>query len=316
VTPTPVTVLGGYLGSGKTTRINELLSSWDSDPVAVVVNDFGAVNIDGALIRSRGADVLELQNGCVCCGPGDGMADVMGRLARTHGLGHVLIEVSGVGDPGRVAHWGRTPGFELHGVVVCADAETVRQRADDRWVADTVRAQLASADVVLLTKADLVDEAALARTAAWAGELGSAPVLTARDALGRLVRDVVVPEPAPAGVPGTGAGPGPGHDADGHRSGSASASEPVDLRAVETFLSSLPDGVVRGKGILRTTSAPDRRTVVQLVGRRLETSDGGPWAGEAASTLVLLASRDPSVPDDLDRTAARALGSEPIARSC
>jgi G3E family GTPase len=309
VSPTPVTVLGGYLGSGKTTRINELLASWDAEPVAVVVNDFGAVNIDGALIRSRGADVLELQNGCVCCGPGDGMADVMSRLARVDGLGHVVVEVSGVGDPGRVAHWGRTPGFALHAVVVCADAETVRQRADDRWVADTVRAQLASADAVLLTKADLVDGTGLAETAAWLRAASGAPVLDASAALARLLCDVAVLEPSGESAPSEG-----GHDADAHRTWAVATDELVDLRAVERFLSSLPQGVVRAKGILRATATPDRRTVVQLVGRRLETSDGGPWSGESVSTLVLLASRDPSVPDDLGRTAATVLGPEPPAR--
>ena len=75
-----MTVLGGYLGAGKTTLINDLLSRAENQRVAVVVNDFGALNIDAELVRSRSEDTLELSNGCVCCSLADGMAAVMERL--------------------------------------------------------------------------------------------------------------------------------------------------------------------------------------------------------------------------------------------
>ncbi len=142
-----MTVLGGYLGAGKTTLVNELLAGAVGQRVAVVVNDFGAVNVDADLVRSRSEDTLELSNGCVCCNLADGMAVVMERLrAMEPPPDRVLVEVSGVGNPAVVAGWGDHPGFRRDGVLVCADVETIRDHVSDRWVGDTVMEQLVGAD--------------------------------------------------------------------------------------------------------------------------------------------------------------------------
>ncbi|ANH37093.1 Putative metal chaperone YciC [Nocardioides dokdonensis FR1436] len=306
VPPLLVTIVGGYLGSGKTTRLNELLASWEGDPVAVVVNDFGSVNIDASLIRSRDGDLLELENGCVCCDLSEGMASVLDQLrARDPRPAHVVIEVSGVGDPAGVAPWARHPGFALNGTLVCVDAETVRRRATDRWVADTVLAQLRSADVLLPTKVDLVEERQRVEVEGWLRDVApGTPLATDRGALAALLSSGAALESA---VPATSAFPG-AHAVDAHRSCSASTSEPVDLDRVRAFLEGLPAGVVRAKGVLRTRQAPTRRTVVQLVGRRLEVREDGDADPAAPSTLVLIATAEPSVPGDLEHALAEAVG--------
>lgn len=147
-----------------------------------MVNDFGAVNVDADLVRSRSEDTLELSNGCVCCNLADGMVAVMERpRAMDPSPDQVLVEVSVVGNPAVVAGWGDHPGFRHNGVLVGADVETVRARASDRWVGDTVTEQLVSADAVLLTKTDLVTPARVEEVRRWvAGLVPGAKILVNR----------------------------------------------------------------------------------------------------------------------------------------
>ncbi|MFI7582169.1 CobW family GTP-binding protein [Kocuria sp. M1N1S27] len=148
-------IIGGYLGSGKSTLVNRLLAGVLPGRVAVVVNDFGSVNIDADLIASASGDTVELTNGCICCQISDDAARTMSALAARGDLDHVLCEVSGVGDPGQLAAWRDFPGFSPGPVLVCADATAVRRLLGDEYVGDTVRRQLTAAEVVLVTKTDL-----------------------------------------------------------------------------------------------------------------------------------------------------------------
>ena len=153
----PLTLVGGYLGSGKTTLINRFLASPDAGRTAVVVNDFGDVNIDAALIRAAGADTLELTNGCICCQITDDVQTTMAGLAARTDIDRVICEVSGIGDPSQLGTWRSYPGFRPGPVVVCADAGATLRRLADEYVEDVVRGQIARADVVLVTKAGTTD---------------------------------------------------------------------------------------------------------------------------------------------------------------
>lgn len=279
----PVTVLGGYLGSGKTTRINALLAEPDGLRVAVVVNDFGSVNIDAELLRSRAGDLLEMANGCVCCSLADGMASVMHQIVdRRPRPDHVLIEVSGVGDPAAVAKWSGLPGLAPGGVVVCVDAETIEARAADRWVGDTVLRQLAGAGLLLLTKTDLIALEQVERVRSWLDRsVPGTPVDARPDALIRVLRDSTRAAPVDTGVTGQ-----PHGD---HRSWSLTTTETVDQERLVACLDGLPPEVVRAKGVIRTRERPGRRTVVQRVGRRCALRDDGPWRSGEQSVLVLIA---------------------------
>ncbi|HEY1934044.1 MAG TPA: CobW family GTP-binding protein [Acetobacteraceae bacterium] len=163
MTGVPLTVIGGFLGAGKTTVVNHLLRNatrrW-----GVLVNDFGAINIDAALIAAHDGDTIALTNGCVCCGMSDDLGAGLARLAtRASPVEHVIVEASGVSDPRRIAQYALVePGYSLEPIVVVADARALSEQLHDRWVADTVRAQLAAAEIVLLNKIDLADPATLA----------------------------------------------------------------------------------------------------------------------------------------------------------
>ena len=139
-----VTIIGGYLGAGKTTLLNRLLADVHGMRLAVLVNDFGAVNIDAALIANRDGETISLTNGCVCCSIGDNLGIALYDLAeRRDGPEHIVVEASGVADPARIAHYaGCHPRLDLDGIVVVVDAETVQARADDKYVGDVVRQQL------------------------------------------------------------------------------------------------------------------------------------------------------------------------------
>ena len=93
----PFTVIGGYLGAGKTTLINNLLSDSTIGRLAIVVNDFGEINIDESLILSHDGDTISLTNGCICCSLTDGFAETLTQIRdRSNDIDRVIVEVSGV----------------------------------------------------------------------------------------------------------------------------------------------------------------------------------------------------------------------------
>ncbi|HZX85133.1 MAG TPA: GTP-binding protein, partial [Reyranella sp.] len=190
----PVTILGGYLGAGKTTLLNRLLADSQGVRLAVLVNDFGEVNIDANLIANRDSETISLANGCVCCSIGDNLAMTLYDLAeRPDGPEHVIVEASGVADPARIAGYaGCHPRLCLDGIVVLADAETVRARAGDRYVGDVVRQQLSAADLIVLSRTDLLDSQATREVRDWiAAELPGACVQEA-SAVSRLAQLLLV----------------------------------------------------------------------------------------------------------------------------
>ena len=273
-----VTVIGGYLGAGKTTMVNHLLRTGD-ERMAVLVNDFGDINIDADLIARHEGDTLELANGCICCSLVDGFAAALGTI---DGLDprpeRLIIETSGVADPATVAAYAHAPGLALDAVVVLVDAETIQDRATDRYVGDTVVGQLRSADLLVVNKVDLVPDADVARIEAWLAERnGDAAIVRATGA--RVAPELLFgtersdpPTPDDGSAPVTAANRAGGHDPveRAHaefESWSWSWPDPVDVSVIEAAMADAPEGVLRLKGVVRLIDDP-RAHVVQRVGRR------------------------------------------------
>jgi G3E family GTPase len=165
---TPVTVLTGYLGAGKTTLLNRILSTPHGKKYAVIVNEFGEIGIDNDLIVGADEEIFEMNNGCICCTVrGDLIRIISGLMKRARNFDGILIETTGLADPGPVAQtffadrdvaaWAK-----LDGIVTVADAKNLRARLEDSKEAVE---QIAFADVVLLNKIDLVSPEERARLA-------------------------------------------------------------------------------------------------------------------------------------------------------
>ncbi len=177
-----LTVLGGFLGAGKTTVLNHLLRAPHGLRLMVLVNDFGAVNIDASLIESVSGDgVISMRNGCVCCSMGGELMNVLMTIekqaARLDGL---IIEGSGVSDPRKIAQIGMLgEGFALRSVITVVDASTVLDQRDDPYVGDMVKTQIAGAHLILLNKTDRVDSGQRQQVLDWLRDIaGNVPIFT------------------------------------------------------------------------------------------------------------------------------------------
>ena len=279
----PFTVIGGFLGAGKTTLLNRLLRQAGGRRFAVLVNDFGALDIDGSLVAAHGGDTVSLANGCLCCTIGDSLVTtLMTLLERPDRFDHVIVEASGVADPGRIADLAvLEPGLTRDGVVVVIDAVDVQARAADRRLGDTIGRQLAAADLLVLNKRDLIEDVQAAALHAWLP--GHAPVIEARHA--------DVPLEALFGLPGRGRPSGTDDAGERFQSWSYDWAEPVERESLLVLLRDAPAEVLRAKGIVRFADAPGRRAVVHMVGRRIDVSENGPWCDTEPSRLVLLGVR-------------------------
>ncbi len=164
MTQTPVTVLTGYLGAGKTTLLNRILTEAHGKKYAVIVNEFGEIGIDNDLIVDADEEVFEMNNGCVCCTiRGDLVRIVGGLMKRKGGFDGIIVETTGLADPGPVAQTffvdeDVKAKTKLDSVTTVVDAKHVLLRlADSREAVE----QIAFADQIVLNKTDLVTEAEL-----------------------------------------------------------------------------------------------------------------------------------------------------------
>ena len=261
-----VTVVGGYLGAGKTTLLNHLLRT-ATERIVVLVNDFGDINIDEELIESRSDDTIELANGCICCSLVDGFAAALSEVGGLEPVpDRLVIEASGVADPAQVAAYGHSPGFHLGAVVVVVDAEQVRDQAEDRFVGTTVVRQIEGADLVVVSKVDLVDPAALEAVRSFVTDLAPEALIVESSHGG--VDASVLYGPAVDRDPAQ-AEPDHAHLAH-HESWSHRWTGAIERAALDDLLDDLPSEVVRAKGIVWCSSdgSNERPWLVQVVGSR------------------------------------------------
>lgn len=259
----PLTVIGGFLGAGKTSVLNHWLAHAGGRRLAILVNDFGALNVDAALIAAAGGDAIALSNGCVCCQIGDDLTGALMRiLAAPQPFDAVVVEASGVSDPWRIAQIGLAdPGLSLAGVVV-VDSAALLQHAADPLLADTLLRQIGAADLLLLNKSDLVCAAETASLQTWLDtHAGAAPRLAVtHGALPVALLDDL--QPSAAAGPACAHDHHPHHHHDHHHvypdhgglfeTWSARPSGHFRVPALREALKHLPGGVLRLKGWLPT----------------------------------------------------------------
>lgn len=278
----PVTLLGGYLGAGKTTAINELLARTDR-PIAVLVNDVGAVNIDASLIARRHGDTIELTDGCVCCSLSQGLAEAFNGLRkRATPPEHVVLELSGIAEPARVVPWADSLGFRLDGVIVLIDSDQFLDQVADEYIGTMVRTQLAAADLFLLTKTDLVTGEQLDTVISTLQALGpETPTLRSDSPMaaaaflnvGTRQIDGFAATPAPTLF-------------DVHATSVIEIPNPTTIADVESILDGFGSDVMRAKAIVRDETGTNH--LIQVVGRRRSITELPYAESQPTTDLVVI----------------------------
>ncbi|MXY41862.1 MAG: GTP-binding protein [Rhodospirillaceae bacterium] len=301
--PLPVTVIGGYLGAGKTTLVNAMLRQAGGRRLAIMVNEFGALPIDSSLVEAADDRIVSLTGGCVCCSYGEDMVSSLAMLAALEPRpDHVLLEASGVAFPGAIAGTvGLLADFALDGTVVLADAETVRRRAADRYVGSTIRQQLAQADLILLNKCDLAADPDAVE--AWLGEAAPAARIIRAERADVPINVVLGARPDNAAV-----------RADGrfrdHTAGYVAAElDPpagADPEALARLLADPAHRLLRAKGFVRR--ADGAMAAIQVVGSRWTVSEAPP---EAPVGLVCIGMKEQADPSAIRRAIREAEAGTP-----
>ncbi|MEC7828885.1 MAG: CobW family GTP-binding protein [Actinomycetota bacterium] len=274
-----VTLLTGFLGSGKTTVLRHLLENPGGMRIAVVVNDVGAVEVDAHLVKDASLQQVSLSNGCVCCVLGDDLANQLEHLATVGIYDAVVIEASGIADPIAIAQIVQgANNCRLDGIVAVADSTSINTQLADQRISALVTRQLQAAHLVVLSKGDLVEEperqhalqliadvapgGRIIQANNGAVDLGlvvgaavNGVSMASHEGTGGLTVVSLVLEPA-----------GPWH--------------PIE---VGKFLDHSTHGLLRAKGWFEDLGG--NLFQLQVVGRRWEINR---WSGEAPKALVLI----------------------------
>lgn len=310
----PVTIITGFLGSGKTTLLNQILQNRQDLKVAVLVNEFGDINIDSQLLVSLDEDMVELSNGCICCTINDGLVDAVYRvLEREDRIDYLVIETTGVADPLPVAltFLGTELKYltRLDSILTVVDAETF---TPDHFDSEAAFRQVAYGDIIILNKTDLVEPERVLQLEDY--------IRTVKEGA-RILQSQYGQVPLPlildVGLtPVDGYNVSVGHDQhddahehhhghdhahehhhhehhshhlenDGFVSISFQSDRPFNVYKFETFLTQqMPENVFRAKGILWFSDSKVRH-IFQLSGKRysMDTLD---WQKSPSTQLVLI----------------------------
>jgi len=335
----PVTVITGFLGAGKTTLVRHLLQNPQGKRLAVVVNEFGDVGVDGEILKSCALpdcpeeNIVELANGCICCTVADDFIPTIEALmALTPRPDHILIETSGLALPKPLLKAFDWPAIRsritVDGVIAVADAEAVaagrfapdiervdaQRQADDSIdhetpLSEVFEDQIACADIVLLTKPDLAGAAGLATARAVIAAEAPRPLPMVEVAEGVVDPRVILGLGA-AAEDDLAARPShhdgmEDHDHEDFDSVVIDIPEQADPAALAARVERLARelNILRVKGYAAVAGKP-MRLLLQAVGARVRTQYDRPWGAQEARAgrLVVIAEHD-----DIDEAAIRAV---------
>lgn len=252
--PIPATVLCGFLGSGKTTRINRLIANGELANTLFLVNDFGRINIDAELIESRDDDVLRLTNGCACCGIAGDFSAQLRRIRqwRDHPA-HLVLEASGIARPRPLMQlFDAARGYRLAHAETLINASAFAQHRDDGSIDDIFVAQIREVAALRINRMDWLDAADAAAVRRAITELNPSADITIDKTYGPA------PQAVPADTPRTATG--------ALVTESVTWDRPIDIDALENLLAQAAPALVRAKGLVQANDEAGTWHVVQLAG--------------------------------------------------
>ncbi len=311
----PLTVLTGFLGAGKTTLLNRILTDDHGLRIAVLVNDFGSINIDADLVvgLEGDGDLISLANGCVCCNVRDDLvAAVTQVMARPDQPEYIILEASGVAEPSSIAltfmDEDLRDRIRLDSIMCVIDAEQVFAVPE---MMELKLRQVAFADMLILNKVDLVTRDEIDQIKAWLDDRfhryrlveasnGNVP-LEILLSVGRF--DPTQIEALPHQHDHSDHPTGGDHQDHSQvfRTWSYETDESISLEALRQSARQLPASVYRCKGVVQTAEEPDRRVILQVVGKRVDLEVEHEWNGRAPRTQIVVIGAD----DGMDEPALR-----------
>jgi G3E family GTPase len=303
----PVTILTGFLGAGKTTLLNRILTEQHGERIAVIENEFGETGVDNEiLVEDREEQIVEMNNGCLCCTVRGDLVRILGELGKKRRQGslafdRVVIETTGLANPGPVAQTffmdeGIHGEYLLDAVITVVDAKHGQRQLDEH---DEARAQVGFADRILLSKTDLVGEAELADLAGRLRDMnprahqkkvhfGETDIREILDIRGFNLSAAL--EIDPAFLEDT-----HHHHDDDVKSFVWKDPRPLQMEKIETFLSLMVqnygEDLLRYKGVLNVQGEP-RRMIFQGVHMLMGGTPGKPWGpGETRESVMVFIGR-------------------------
>jgi len=299
----PITVLTGFLGAGKTSLLNRILHGDHGLRIAVMVNDFGSINIDADLVVGVEAcgDLISLANGCICCSMRDDMLTAVEQITeRPEQLDYIIVEASGVADPSRIAFTFINASLRgcvrLDSILCLVDASQIFAAPEQM---ELKTRQIAYSDMLILTKTDLVSREEVGRIRAWLDDRfgryrlveashGEVPMEILLSS-GRFDPSQLEGDLAPADKCASG---NCSHESHQHHSSTFSTwsfetDRPLSLEALRSAASKLPANIYRAKGVVYSSDAPDRRAVLQVVGKRVDISLQDEWGQRLPLTQIV-----------------------------
>ena len=289
----PILMVTGALGAGKTTLVNHLLAEPQGRRLAVVVNDFGAIDIDAQLLAGLTDGVVSLKNGCVCCSlQGDLLATLSTLLRRDPAPDAIVIETSGVSDPAEIVRALLDPviwhAAALDAVVCVADARHLADQPD--LPDDTLwRSQLRAADFVALTKTELLDGAEHAQVRADLRRLKPDRVVH-ESQFGRMPPELLFS--AHLHQPASSAPPRIMSATPGYQTVSWTAPSALAADRFRSTIERFAGRLVRAKGFVRFAHAPERPMLFQLVGQRATVGPAPPNVPANTPTQIVFIAKD------------------------
>jgi len=308
---TPITILTGFLGAGKTTLLNRILTGNHGLRVGVLVNDFGSINIDAELVVGVDNNMISLANGCVCCQIRDDLIEsVVALLARPEGIQYIVLEASGVADPAGIfatfTDANLRDRIRLDSVICVVDAEQVFAHPEYPPLMQLKLHQVGFSDMLILNKVDLAGPAQVAKVRSWLDEHFNRLRIVETNycevpyeillGVGRF--DPVRTDRASQAVERVCTGFAchdenrrhNEHEPDHSKMFSTwcyETDQPLALEALREKLRRLPGSVYRAKGVIYSSDSPERRAVLQVVGRRVDISIQEEWGSRERRTQIV-----------------------------